>query len=179
MSDISDIKSGPWHGVLWRWWRDDAVDKAHVLRLLETAEPIPPEANKLLLGLLSGKVKGQRGLKRLAGITQTRSGRREVAHFFATVETMLRDPQSMDRTEADTGEPIFSKDVHDRIRALRMNSEGSIAKRARAETANCYGISERQVRECITESNKAMTKIAKTYGMTLDEFKKATGYAMP
>ena len=167
--DIAGLADFPqcWAEIL-QDWRRGTVDRAAVIRALESGHPMPPEANALLAGLLDGSIKAKPGNKqehpprRMDGL---------MARTYEEIKTMLRHP---DRIPDDYG-----KEWRAWLGALRSRSTGTVSEKAVEATARLFRCSPRRVRDSITRQNAVLKSIADTHGVTVDAVKRGQRYGEP
>lgn len=143
----------PWRLILERWQQKREVDKAAVVRLLESGEPVIVEANALLAGLLDGTMKATRGNKRgasrgdkLPDLRHVPIYQRIVSERVQWVESLLKDPAKIDALE--------NKEQKDKFRALRMRGTGTENQKAKAFVAQEFGEKSRTIDWCIEQHNR-------------------------
>jgi hypothetical protein len=132
MTDLSTIKGSTWHTIL-RDWRNGAVDRAAIIRALDSHEPVPDAVKPLLAGLLAKTIKATRGNKRDPRVLVNRAGAATIKQQIADVAALLKKPQG--QLTDDEAEALET------IRALRgeMRRPGQTAhKVALAEVARWY-----------------------------------------
>lgn len=134
--DLLDLPADPWWRVVGDF-RKGEVDKAEIIRLLETDAPVPPEANPLLAGLLSGQITARRGNKPVIHW----HAKRFAADFALDLEGMIKDPSTI---PAD-----LDKETRDWIRAMGLQTVGTPRTRALEVAARMFGMSEATIRKAL------------------------------
>lgn len=160
--DIAKIPDSPWWPVL-ADFRKGKVDKAEIIRLLETDAPVPPEANPLLAGLLAGKIRARRGNKPMIHWY----ARQSAVELALGLEGMIKDPSTI---PAD-----YDKETRDWIKAMGLQTVGTPRTKALEFAARAFGMSEATIKKLITARNKRLQAIADKHGVTVGEVKKALG----
>ena len=172
MADVADLGVSPLEMQVYLWLRGEQVDRAAIVRALESGEQVPPMANTLLAGLLDGSIAAKPGCK--PGRAASPSVRGSIANAVATYETML--------SNTDTIPAEFDKETRDCLRALAMEKGfGALTsnQKARQLVAGMYGVSEAVVKQCIAEQNKQFAAIARRFGISLDDVKRALRHGQP
>ncbi|KAB8180170.1 hypothetical protein FKV24_012605 [Lysobacter maris] len=181
MTDIATITVGPWDVLVGRWRQGEHVDRAEVLELLKTQEPIPVGAHDFVAAAITGEgLKFKRGNKPWNGGSRQMGTalRWQIARDVAVFETMIRDPSRIP--------DVFGDDTRRRIeelsaQAMRKRTSGrkTANQLARDLAAEVYGISPRAVGTEITEANKRLREAAQKLGISLVQLKDAIGYGVP